>query len=67
LLFRRPPAFEKVVLDRGDERAAHVGGSSGIHIVAAEVTPPQTADLRASERNWLEAQGIAWEPGETTH
>ena len=31
LLFRRPPAFEKVVLDRGDERATHVGGSSGLH------------------------------------
>jgi hypothetical protein len=66
LLFRRPPAFEKVVLDRGDEWAAHVGGSSALHIPAADVTPRQTADLHASDRNWLAAQGIAWEPEETT-
>ena len=66
LLFRRPPAFEKVVLDRGDERAAHVGGSSGLHIAAADLAPAQAADLRASDRNWLAAQGIAWEPEETT-
>jgi hypothetical protein len=65
LLFRRPPAFEKVVLDRGDEWAAHVGGSSGLHIAAADMAPRPTADLRASDRNWLAAQGIAWEPGET--
>ncbi|HEY2305246.1 MAG TPA: hypothetical protein VGI05_05130 [Streptosporangiaceae bacterium] len=60
-LIRRRP-----VLDRGDEWAAHVGGSSGLHVAAADVTPRQTADLRASDRNWLAAQGIAWEPGETT-
>jgi hypothetical protein len=66
LSIRRPPEFEKVVLDRGDEWAAHVGGSSGLHVAAADVPPRQTADLRASDRNWLAAQGIAWEPGETT-
>jgi hypothetical protein len=66
LLFRRLPAFKKVVLDRGDEWASHVGGSSGLHVAAADVTPRQTADLRASDRNWLAAQGIAWEPDEIT-
>ena len=66
LLFRRPPAFEKVVLDRGDDWAAHVGGSSGLHTGTADVTSRQRADLRASDRNWLAAQGIAWESGETT-
>jgi hypothetical protein len=25
LLFRWPPAFDKIVLDRGDEWAAHIG------------------------------------------
>jgi hypothetical protein len=65
LLLRRPPAFEKTVLDRGDEWAAHVGGSSGLHIAAAEWAPPQRADLHAADRSWLAAQGITWEPDET--
>lgn len=66
LLLRWPPAFEKVVLDRGDEWAAHVGGSSGLHITAANVASPERAALRASDRNWLAAQGITWEPDDTT-
>lgn len=66
LLFRRPPAFEKVVLDRGDEWAAHVGGSSGLHIAAANVAPLPGADLRPSDRSWLASQGITWEPDDTT-
>jgi hypothetical protein len=64
LLFRRPPAFEKVVLDRGDEWAAHVGGGSGLNIAAANAAPRPRPDLRASDRDWLAAQGITWEPGE---
>jgi len=60
LLFRWPPAFEKIVLDRGDQWAAHVGGSGGVHIAAADVTPPERTDLRASDREWLAAQGIEW-------
>ena len=60
LLFRWLPTFEKVVLDRGDAWAAHVGGSSGLQIAAANVAPPEGADLRASDRNWLAAQGIKW-------
>jgi hypothetical protein len=61
LLFRRPPAFEKVVLDRGDEWAAHVGGGSGLQVAAANVVPRKRADLLASDRTWLAAQGIEWE------
>jgi hypothetical protein len=62
LLFRRPPAFKKIVLDRGDEWAAHAGGSGGLHLAAANVAPQETADLRASDRGWLAAQGIEWGP-----
>src|SRR5258708_38608511 len=36
LLLRRPPAFEKIVLKRGDERAAHVGGTGGLRVNAAK-------------------------------
>jgi hypothetical protein len=60
LLFRWPPTFEKIVLDHGDQWAAHVGGSGGVHIAAAEVAPPERTDLRASDREWLAAQGIEW-------
>ena len=65
LLFRWPPAFEKVVLDRGDEWAAHVGGGGGVHVAAANVAPADKTDLRASDRDWLAAQGIEWEPEDT--
>jgi hypothetical protein len=65
LLFRWPPAFEKVVLDRGDEWAAHVGGGGGLHVTAANVAPADKTDLRASDRDWLAAQGIEWEPEDT--
>jgi len=65
LLFRWPPAFEKVVLDRGDEWAAHVGGSGGVRPDAADPAPADQADLPASDRDWLTAQGIQWGPGDT--
>jgi len=60
ILIRRPPAFEKVVLDRGDQWAAHVGGGGGVRIAAADVAPPEQAELRAHDREWLAAQGIEW-------
>ncbi len=62
LLFRLPPAFEKLVLDHGDEQAAHVGG--GLR-AAAMARPADTASLPSAERRWLSEQGITWEPGET--
>ena len=61
LLFRRPPAFEKVVLDRGDERAAHAGSTGGLQMTA----PTVERDLPASDRGWLKAQGIDWGPEDT--
>jgi hypothetical protein len=65
LLFRWPPAFEKVVLDRGDEWAAHVGGTGGLQMAATEVAPAAAGDLPAQDRGWLAAEGIEWGPDDT--
>jgi hypothetical protein len=62
LLFRRPPAFEKIVLDRGDEWATHVGGTGGLQVDTMEVRPADPEDLPAQERSWLAAHGIEWKP-----
>jgi hypothetical protein len=62
LLLRRPPAFEKIVLERGDEWAAHVGGSVDGPRVAAVNT---LRELSAQAREWLAAHGIDWETGGT--
>ena len=59
---RRPPAFEKIVLERGDDWAAHVGGSTGGPQIATISALP---GLSAQARAWLSAQGIDWEPGDT--
>jgi hypothetical protein len=60
LLLRRPPAFEKVVLDRGDELATHVGGAGGLQVATTRAAPAYRGDLPASDRGWLESQGIDW-------
>ena len=60
LLLRRPPAFERIVLDRGDEWAVHVGGTGGLRIGAVD-TRPAFGELSAQAREWLEAHGIEWE------
>jgi hypothetical protein len=60
LLLRRPPAFEKVVLDRGNELATHVGGAGGLQVAAAKAASAHRGDLPASDRGWLESQGIDW-------
>jgi hypothetical protein len=62
LRLRRPPAFEKTVLDPGDEWAAHVGGAGGLEVRAAAASP---GGLPAAERRWLAGHGIAWKPDET--
>jgi len=65
LLFRRPPAFEQVVLDRGDEWAAHVGATGGLQMTATATSPAHLGELAAQERDWLAGHGIEWEPGDT--
>jgi hypothetical protein len=63
LLLRRPPAFEKIVLDRGDEWAMHVGGTDGLQPGPVQGRPTAPGDLPAQERNWLAEHGIEWKPG----
>jgi hypothetical protein len=64
LLFRRPPEFEKIVLEPGDERAAHVGAAGGLRVRVAEAGPPAARELAAHERDWLAGHGIEWDPGD---
>ena len=59
LLMRRPPAFEKLVLEPGDEWATHVGGTGGLQVAAAPAQPA-SADLSPRAREWLADHGIEW-------
>jgi hypothetical protein len=61
LLIRRPPEFEKIVLERGDEWAAHVGSrGGGLQMAAMETHPARPADPPGDERDWLADHGIEW-------
>ncbi len=61
LLLRKPPAFEKVVLEPGDEGTAHVG-SSGLRMSMTAAPHADVDDLREQDRGWLAAHGIEWRP-----
>jgi hypothetical protein len=65
LLFRRPPEFEKIVLEPGDERAAHVGATGGLRATVVEPGPPAAGELAAQDRDWLADHGIEWDSGDT--
>jgi hypothetical protein len=60
LLLRRPPDFEKIVLEPGDESAAHVGGNCGLQPTAITADPAQSSQLPAPDRDWLAEHGIGW-------
>jgi hypothetical protein len=62
LLMRTPPAFEQFVLDRGDECAAHVGGTGGLRPAGFQARPAPAVGLSDRERGWLAEHGITWEP-----
>lgn len=62
---RRPPQFERVVLERGDEQAAHVGGTGGLQPAAVDARPADPGTLPARDRTWLSEHGIDWEPDDT--
>lgn len=62
LLMHRPPAFEQLVLDRGDESAAHVGGTGGLHAAGTQARLSGAVSLTDRERRWLAEHGITWEP-----
>jgi hypothetical protein len=63
LLLRRPPAFELIVLEPGDEWAAHVGSTGGLLVTAAEPRSAASTDLAANDRAWLAGLGIDWGTG----
>lgn len=64
LLLRWPPAFEKVVLERGDEWAAHASAASDLRpVIEARRAGP--GGLAARDRGWLAEHGIDWEPGDS--
>jgi hypothetical protein len=62
LLIRRPPAFEKIVLEPGDEWAAHVGSTGGLQMAPNQPDTARPAELPARDRGWLADHGIEWEP-----
>jgi hypothetical protein len=62
LLIRRPPAFQKIVLERGDESAAHVGSTGGLQLAAMETRREHPGDFPARDRGWLAKHGIEWGP-----
>jgi hypothetical protein len=62
LLIRRPPAFEKIVLERGDEWAAHIGSTGGLEMATPQAPSGRPGDLPARDRGWLATLGIEWEP-----
>lgn len=65
LLLRRPPEFEKMVLEPGDESAAHVGGTGALRLAAVTAHPALPRQLPAQDRHWLAELGIGWEdPGD---
>ena len=52
------------MLDRGDEGVPHVGGTGGLQVTAPTVAPPER-ELPTSDRSWLTAHGIDWDPEDT--
>ena len=62
LLIRRPPEFEKIVLEPGDESAPHVSSAGGLKMTAPDTGPARQGDLPAGDRGWLAEHGIEWEP-----
>jgi hypothetical protein len=62
LLMHRPPQFRRIVLERGDERAAHVGGTSGLQPGTMNARPAESGGLGPGDRVWLADHGIDWGP-----
>jgi hypothetical protein len=60
LLVRRPPAFEKIVLDAGDEWAVHVGSAGDLRLAGMQADPAHRGGLSAGDRRWLAEHGLDW-------
>jgi hypothetical protein len=51
------PSFDRVVLEEGDTRAAHVGTKGGLRLDQVDVAPTPGAEAR----QWLDDIGIDWD------
>jgi hypothetical protein len=61
LLLRLPPDYEKVVLEHGDDSAVHIGGTGGLRVSSATVTPEPLPDMDSADVQWLRGHGIDWD------
>ncbi len=64
LLLRWRPAFEKLVLDRGDEWVRHAGAKGAVGVGAVEVRPADLTVLPDGQARWLAENGIDWSSGD---
>ena len=56
-----------MVLEPGDELAAHVGSTGALRPAAVTTHPALPGHLPAQDRRWLDELGIGWEdPGDPT-
>lgn len=63
LLLRFPPRYQKLVLEPGDELAAHSGATDGVRLGPVEVVASgdAPADPGSDWRRWLADNGIDWD------
>jgi hypothetical protein len=63
LLLRWPPEYQKLVLEPGDEDAAHTGATAGIQLGPIEDVQPGDAPTGPGSdwRRWLADNGIDWD------
>lgn len=57
-VLRWPPKYERLVLERGDESVAHVGGKGGLRMSGSVSARTAVVDR---DRQWLRDLGIAWD------
>jgi hypothetical protein len=60
LLVRRPPEFEKIVLDGGDEWTAHVGGTGEFQPGPPQASAAAPGGVSGRDRRWLAEHGLDW-------
>jgi len=49
-----PPAFKRIVLERGDEEAQHGGGKAGVQITSVDVSKQDETPMTDALRDALE-------------
>jgi hypothetical protein len=64
MVLRWPPRYEKLVLDRGDDSVAHVGGKGGVAMAGVGVAVTTSVPVGDRDRDWLDEIGVVW--GEDT-